>query len=156
MAISAKLYNIKAKIRGAEDTTYVGVGCHTAFENLMHKGTRDLAGNPCKNLPAEGEVDDNGKRLKAKTFDNGSITYIYNPTATDGQKTINDAFDDETTDVKLTIQLSLDDKGTGSAPTIWTRDVLVSSVEIVENDDEYEEKVSLEFLNAPTKTDRVA
>jgi len=156
MAINADKYNLFVKLRGAADTEYKAVGCHLSYENIMNKGTRDLAGNNCMTIPVEGEIDDNGKRLKAKKYDSGSITYVYNPTATDGQKDINDAFDNEETDIKLTIKLVLDDKGTGTAGTYFERDVLITSCEPQADDGEYVEKVTMEFLNAPRKTDRVA
>lgn len=155
MAIDAKKYNLEVKLQSDAATAYVAFGCHLSYENLMDKGTRDLTGKNCMSIPASGEPDDNGKRLKAKKFDNGSITYVYAPTATDGRQMINDAFDNETTDIKLTIRLSLNDQGTGTAPTYIERDVLVTSVQPVEDDEEYVEKASLEFLNAPRKTDRV-
>lgn len=156
MAIDAKKYDIFVKIRGAEDADYKGLGCHLAYENLMHPGTRDLMGKLCAGIPKEGEPDDNGKRLKAKKFDNGSITYVYNPTATDGRKMIFDAFDNEEEDVKLTIKLVLNDKGAGTAGTYIERDVLVTSCVPEEDDDSFVEKATLEFLNAPKKTDKVA
>ena len=156
MAISATKYNFLVKLQGAEDTDYKGVGCHISFENLLHKGTRDLKGKRCMGIPADGEPDDNGKRLKAKKFDNGSITYAYNPQATDGRKIINDAYDDEDVDVKLTIKFILDDKGTGTTGTYIERDVLVTSCEPLEDDEEFVEKATFEFLNAPRKTDKVA
>lgn len=154
--INPEKYNLFIKPQGAEDTDYKPLGCVIGYENLMHKGTRDLKGNNCKNIPADGQPDDNGKRLKAKKFDNGSVTYIYDNVATDGRKTLNDAFNDEDNDVKLTIKLVLDDKIDGGVSgTYIERDVLVSSVEPIPNDDDLEEKVSLEFLNAPRTTDKV-
>ena len=151
MGINAKDYNVEVKPKGEADTAYVGVGCHLDYENLMHKGTRDLMGKTCPSLNKE----DNGKRLKAKKFDNGSVTYVYSPTATDGRKLLNDAYDNEETDIKLTIRLSLDDQGTGTSPTYVERDVLVTSCVPVNDDDEYVEKATLEFLNAPKTTARV-
>jgi len=152
MGIKSDKYNLEVKLKGEADTAYVGLGCHLEYENLMHKGTRDLSGKKCMSLDNE----DNGKRLKAKKFDNGSITYVYSPDATDGRKLLNDAYDDEETDIKLTIRLSLDDQGTGTAPTYVERDVLVTSCVPVPDDDEYVEKATLEFLNAPKTTPRVA
>ena len=156
MGISSDKYNFFVKPQGAEDTEYKGVGCHLSYENLLHKGTRDIAGKRCMSIPADGEPDDNGKRLKAKKFDNGSITYVYSPQATDGRKTINDAFDDEDVDVKLTIKFILNDKRTGTAGTYIERDVLITSCEPQDDDDEFVEKATMEFLNAPRKTDKAA
>jgi len=156
MAIDATKYNIFVKIRGEEDTEYKGVGCVLSYEGLLHKGTRDLAGSDCREIPANPSEMDNGKRLKAKKYDSGSITYVYNPTATDGQKILNDAFDEEELDIKLTIKMVLNDKGSGASATYFERDVLVTSCEPTEEDEQYVEKAAFQFLNAPRKTDRVA
>jgi len=148
MEIKAEEYNLNVKLQSEEDTEYKPLGCVLEYENLMHEGTRDVAGKRCKNL----DSTDNGKRLKAKKFDNGSITYIYDYAATDGRKTIKDAFDNEAENIKLTITLILDDKpeGASTSATYITRDVLVTSIVPAADEDVYIEKVTLEFLNAPT------
>jgi len=151
--IDATKYNIFVKVQGTEDTEYKGVGCALGYENLLHEGTKDLKGKQCADI--QEDVDDNGKKLKKKKFDNGSITYTYLPTATDGRDVIKTAFDNEDEDVKLTIKLVLNDKGDGVSGTYSERDVLITAREVVPDDDELVEKVSMEFLNAPRKTDRV-
>lgn len=144
-AINAENYDIFVKEMGADDTTYLPVGCLLDVSGFLSKGSREVSTSACVNI---GSVDE--KTLKKIKYADGTVKYNYNPTDTAGKQLLNSAYDDGKT--KLTVRLEMDDKPVGGTHgTYVERDVLVKQIN-TERGDNWEETASLEFLGAYTVT----
>jgi len=139
--INSEEYDFFVKVADADDSTYVAIGCVMDASGILKKGTRESTTNKCKAIGSEEE-----KTLGKIKHADGSIKYFFDPADVGAKKILNDAFEDGKT--KLTIKIVLDDMGATSATTV-TRDVLVKSIDIID-DVSWKEEVSLEFVGKPT------
>ena len=139
--ISSEEYDFYVKKSGDDDSAYVAIGCIMEASGILKKGVREVSADKCRRIGSEEE-----KSLGKIKHADGSIKYFFDPADTAGKKILNDAFEDGTT--KLTIKIVLDDMGATSATTV-TRDVLVKSIDIVD-DSSWKEEVTLEFVGKPT------
>jgi len=140
--ISSEEYDVFVKDKGADDSTYKGVGCVSDMQNMLKKGTRDVTTKDCVDKGSEQR-----KILGKIKHADGSIQYGFDINDTEGKKKLSDAFDNKT---ELTLKVELDDTGTTHS-TYVERDVLVKEIDIAP-DGEWTETVQLEFTSAPRFT----
>ena len=143
--IKSEEYDIFVKQKGADDSTYLGVGCVEDMSNILKRGSRNVTTRRCVD---KGSVEK--KQMTTIKHADGTIKYAFNLSDTSGKKMLNDAFDDENVDVELTIKIVLDDIGTTHS-TYIERDVLVKEISI-EPDVIWKETASLEFIGKPMFT----
>ena len=146
MAINAEDYDVFIKDFGAKDGTYKGVGCIQGQSDLLSRGEREIKESSCANIGVEDD-----KSLKKIKYPTATLIYKYSPTATDGRKTIIDAYEDGKK--KLTVKVVLDDKAEGGTHgTYFERDVLVSKVDPKDEDGDWAEESTFALLGKRRET----